>query len=197
MVKRKAQKSKLVVAATSQHSSYATPLMVGLAVLVVLTIVGIIFFSGRSIISTPHHLAITTEEQFIAEMIPHHQEAIDSSQVILDITSNDKIKVIARNIIGTQLEEESLMEGWKELWYPDSTYVTRYHSMMPSLSGLSSNDADHAYIRGMIAHHEMAVDMAQDVLALNPRKEVATFAQTIIRVQTNEIAQLEALLPQN
>jgi uncharacterized protein (DUF305 family) len=29
------------------------------------------------------HATITNEEQFIAEMIPHHQEAVDTAKIIV------------------------------------------------------------------------------------------------------------------
>ena len=46
----------------------------------------------------------------------------------------------------------------------------------------------------MIAHHEGAVEMAQDVLADGSNAEVRTLAQAIVDTQTAEIATLRALL---
>ena len=46
----------------------------------------------------------------------------------------------------------------------------------------------------MVAHHQMAVQMAQQVLLLNPREEVADFAKEVIRVQTAEIDEMEEML---
>mgnify|MGYP000258347691 CR=1 FL=1 len=42
---------------------------------------------------------------FIANMIPHHQGAIDSAKLILEYGSNEEVKAIARNIIKTQTKE--------------------------------------------------------------------------------------------
>lgn len=66
--------------------------------------------------------------------------------------------------------------------------------MMGDSTGLSGKDLDTWFLQGMIQHHEGAVQMAQAVLALNPRSEVANFAQDVIRVQQEEITQMKILL---
>lgn len=42
---------------------------------------------------------------FISNMIPHHQGAIDASKQILQYTQNEQIKTIAKHIIQTQEKE--------------------------------------------------------------------------------------------
>lgn len=46
-----------------------------------------------------------TDEQFIAMMIPHHQQAIDMSKLYLRYSKADKLKTIANKIITTQETE--------------------------------------------------------------------------------------------
>lgn len=47
----------------------------------------------------------------------------------------------------------------------------------------------------MVPHHQgAAVMMAQQVLLVHPRAEVADFAKNVITVQSNEIEQMRELL---
>lgn len=141
-----------------------------------------------------HHAIVTSEEQFIIDMIPHHQEAVESSEEIVKKSQNTKILSIAQDIIIAQSQEIDMMNQWKAEWYPDTDYVSNYRSMMSSLEALSISEAEETYLRDMIEHHKMAVAMAQQVLMLNPRSEVAAFARAVITLQSQEIAKMQTIL---
>ena len=141
---------------------------------------------------TGSHATITSEEQFIAEMIPHHQEAVDTSRLVGGSTSNEEIRDLANRIITAQEQEIAMMQGWLAAWYPQSQYQSSYEPMMGDL--VHASDRDQAYLEGMIEHHEAAIMMAEQVLALQPRAEVATLARDIITTQRAEIAQMQELL---
>jgi uncharacterized protein (DUF305 family) len=57
-----------------------------------------------------------------------------------------------------------------------------------------SNDADIAFLTGMIPHHEQAVEMSEMVLAANPPAEVAEIATQIENAQAPEIEQMNTML---
>lgn len=54
--------------------------------------------------------------------------------------------------------------------------------------------AELRYMEGMIDHHQMAVDMANDCLAKATAEDLKTMCQSIIDAQTAEIAQMQAWL---
>lgn len=100
------------------------------------------------------HKDITTEEEFIVRMIPHHQEAVDTSMIIVAKTENVKLKAIAQGIIDAQKKETSQLNGWLKSWYPTSTIKGEHSAMMRDLTKLSGHELDDAYMEDMVKHHE-------------------------------------------
>lgn len=100
------------------------------------------------------HMGAASEEEFLVNMLPHHQEAIDTAKIIVAKTENATLKKIAEAIISGQSSEVTTMKGWLASWYPNSTMKTEYMPMMRDLSKLSAHDLDDAFMEDMIKHHE-------------------------------------------
>ena len=65
---------------------------------------------------------------------------------------------------------------------------------MEALSGLSGKDFDIAFMSQMIAHHQGAIDMSKQTLAVAKLPETKAEAQKVIDAQTAEIAQMTGWL---
>lgn len=142
-----------------------------------------------------HNIEITDEKVFIQEMIPHHQEAIDTSKVVLAQTQDSELKKFAQDVIDAQTREVTQMKGWLKSWFNEE-YVTNsnYMPMMGDLSKFEGKALDKMYVEGMIRHHQGAIDMARKVLILNPRPEVKNMADDIISAQQTEVDTLQQWL---
>lgn len=60
-----------------------------------------------------------------------------------------------------------------------------------------TGNADVDFVRGMIPHHQGAVDMAKTVMAFGKDPEIRKLAEAIVKAQEDEIAQLKAWLAKN
>lgn len=65
---------------------------------------------------------------------------------------------------------------------------------MGRMGTVLTGDADKDFAQEMIVHHEMAVEMAKDVLAKGKDPEIKQLAEEVIAAQTKEIEFLRAWL---
>jgi uncharacterized protein (DUF305 family) len=65
---------------------------------------------------------------------------------------------------------------------------------LDALRALTGAEFDQAWIAGMIAHHEGAIDMSETVQNDGSDEEIAKLAAAIVAGQSAEIATLKALL---
>lgn len=140
------------------------------------------------------HKDVTWEEEFIVRMIPHHQEAVDTSMIIVAKTENKELKVIAQGIIDAQKKEITQLNWWLKSWYPTSTMKGEHSAMMRDLTKLSGHELDDAYMEDMVKHHEWAIDMAQEVLEVSQKPEIVQLAKNIIASQKSEIETFKKML---
>ncbi len=141
------------------------------------------------------HAPIASEADFIAGMIPHHQEAVDAAREVAERGERPEVRALARDIVTTQADEIATLRAWLADGTPEAPPAP-YAPMMRALTGLTPSEVDRVFVADMVRHHEMAVAMAEEVLALDPapRPEVAALAREIVRVQTEEIAVLRGWL---
>lgn len=145
---------------------------------------------------------------FLKGMIPHHEAAIKMSESYLNHGGNsEELKALAQDIITAQKEELKQMNemvneyeknGPKDDANEDA-YLEKYSemfsddSMSHHINPDGAENIDQAFAEGMIMHHQMAVDMARDILDYTQEKEVRELAENIIELQEKEIAQMEKL----
>ena len=67
----------------------------------------------------------------------------------------------------------------------------------PMMEGAMEEDPDVAFVKGMIPHHQGAIDMAEIVQQYGDDEETRAFAARIIETQQAEIAEMEEWLAKN
>ena len=55
------------------------------------------------------HVNISSEEEFIKHMIPHHQEAVDTASRLTKMTQNPELKKLTADIVTAQENEIAMM----------------------------------------------------------------------------------------
>lgn len=67
----------------------------------------------------------------------------------------------------------------------------------PMMQGMQAQDPDAAFVRGMVPHHQGAIDMAKVVLQYGKDPQVKKWANDVIREQQREIGEMEEWLKKN
>ena len=142
---------------------------------------------------------------FAQMMIPHHQQAIEMSDIALDPNTGASAAIIAlaTQIKGAQDPEISQMKNLLTTWGMPTEMGSMDHSSMMegmlsleemnTLGQLKGAEFDKAWAKGMIAHHEGAIAMANDVLAHGKNSEILALANAVSSGQSIEIETLKPL----
>ena len=148
--------------------------------------------------STQSNSEYSSDDIAFAEMmIPHHEQAIEMSEIAFLNTTNPDVLQLAQEIKVTQSPEIDLMMSWTGV--KASTHAGHMMDGMLSQNELSDlreakdKAFDRLFLEGMIKHHEGAIEMAQDVAA-SKNKDVANLSAAIISAQELEIAKIKELL---
>ena len=148
--------------------------------------------------STQSNSKYTSDDIAFAEMmIPHHEQAIEMSEIALLNTTNPDVLKLAQEIKDAQSPEIELMMSWTGV--KASTHAGHMMDGMLSQDELAElgeakdKKFDILFLKGMIRHHEGAIEMAQDV-ADSGNKEVADLSASIITAQESEISKMSELL---
>lgn len=135
---------------------------------------------------------VSSEFQYLVDMIPHHQEAIDNARLLVDYSDRSEMREFGAAIIKTQTAEVEQMEAWLNERYPGRDTSSDYQPMMGDLTELRGDELDQRFLETMIPHHMMAVMMSQQLVraGLAEHDDVVPFAANIRDVQRQEIHQM-------
>ena len=137
---------------------------------------------------------------FAQMMIPHHQQAVEMSDLALTTSMNPKILALAKQIRDEQAPEINQMKKWLT---SAGTSLMGAHGMamdgmltdseIATLKANKGNDFDRLFLSGMIGHHEGALTMVS-MIVNSDNSEARTLAKNIKVSQSAEIALMKEYL---
>lgn len=146
------------------------------------------------------------DEMFAAGMIPHHEQALEMADILLDKEGvDDRVVALAERIQAAQQPEIDLMTSWLEAWGVDSDMGDMpgmdhgsdgmmSDDDMVALDAASGEDASALFLEQMVEHHEGAIVMSEQELDNGENADALKLAQQIIDAQTAEITEMQDLL---
>ena len=136
--------------------------------------------------------------QFIDQMIPHHEGALMSSEHMISNSKHPEMRQLYEDIQNSQSEQIEQMQEWREEWYPgveQPSGMTGNGMMNSSMQGMMGGNAlDVMFLKMMIPHHQMAVDMSDEALSKAEHPELRDLAQKIRDEQSSEIELMQGYL---
>lgn len=151
---------------------------------------------------------------FAHHMIPHHQQAVEMSDMLLAKQGIDpRVSELANQIKAAQGPEIQQMQDWLKQWgnppVPPMSSMPPGHGDMPGMSGMAGMmseedmtalnnaqgvEAAKLFLTQMIEHHEGAITMAQKEIDDGQYPPAIEMARAIITTQQQEIDTMKRLL---
>jgi len=149
--------------------------------------------------------------QFMTDMIPHHNQAMQMAELVGDRTNRQELNDVAGRINVSQEDEIKFMQGWlrdRGERVPEPTAHDAMHTSH-KMAGMASPEQmaelaqaegiafDRMFLELMITHHEGAVAMVEELLeqpgsAYDP--VLFDFTTDVTNDQSSEIERMNALL---
>jgi uncharacterized protein (DUF305 family) len=136
---------------------------------------------------------------FLQMMIPHHQQAIDISDLALTKSEDAELLALAKNIRDEQGAEIVKMKAWLE--EANASSHSDSHSMDGMLSDAELAALDKAtgksfnvlWLKAMTGHHTGAIDMAA-MIENAKSAEIKSFGQSIVASQSAQNKQMALMI---
>lgn len=154
-------------------------------------------------VSSEHNRADVT---FTTQMLPHHQQAVEMSDLAASHGAGPAVLDLAARIKGAQSPEITRMKAFLDAWgvaeppTGSAMHGSGMDAMMSDqdvreLSTARGAAFDSLFLTQMIQHHEGAVKMARTEQREGRSAEAVALAKTVEEAQTTEITEMEKLLP--
>lgn len=146
---------------------------------------------------------------FLAGMTPHHEQAVEMSEMVLAADPPAEVAAIAEQIKGAQAPEIEQMKSMLAALGEepaDGAHGGGHGGGMAGHGGMMSEadmaalmdatgtDAARLYLEGMIAHHQGAIEASETEIAEGQYEPAIELAEQIKAAQTAEISEMQDLL---
>lgn len=151
-------------------------------------------------------LTDSLSQNFITQMIPHHQAAIDMSHNILQYTTFIPLQDIALDIISEQTKSithmqdivdicSELTNSPQDICLYQKSFQQITDTMFSQMGeACSVNNINQNFMREMIPHHEGAIRMSENLLRYAICPELVPILESIIQSQRRGVCDMQRLL---
>lgn len=155
--------------------------------------------TGQQSVKSEHNGA---DAMFAQMMIPHHEQAVLMSEIMLEkkALGPEAVKLVT-DIKKAQAPEIKLMESWLEGWGEprEMGHTMAMEGMLgeedlQALRSAHGSAAEELFLNQMIGHHLGATKMAEDALKNGKDPRVLELSRKIIADQNSEIAHMREML---
>ena len=138
---------------------------------------------------------------FLQMMIPHHQQAIDISNVAMKVSKDAELLALAKKIAADQAAEITQMKAWLK---DAGASEDPGHAMdgmggmltdadLAQLKAATGKDFDILWLKGMTGHHDGAVHMTM-MIEDAKNADIKAFGEKVVADQSAQIDQMKAML---
>jgi uncharacterized protein (DUF305 family) len=142
---------------------------------------------------------------FAQMMIPHHEQAVEMSDMILAKADVDgRVRDLATQIKAAQQPEIDQLQGWLTEWGASESADDGHgghdqSGMMSSedlaaLEAATGAEAARLFLEQMVIHHEGALDMAETEVSEGVNSAAIEMAGNTVTTQTAEVQEMQDLL---
>lgn len=138
---------------------------------------------------------------FLQMMIPHHQQAIDISNLAMKSSQDAELIELAKIIARDQAAEIKQMKAWLTDAGASEDMGHAMHDMggmlnddeLAALSAATGKEFDILWLKGMTEHHDGAIHMTQMIEDAR-NAEIKAFGTKVIKDQSKQIDQMKKML---
>ena len=143
-----------------------------------------------------------SDQMFLQMMIPHHEQAIEMSDLALAKSKNSEVLKLAQQIKDAQSAEIVSMKSWlQDAGASEDMGHEMDHGMggmmtaeeLASLKSATGKEFDRQFLTSMIAHHEGALHMVM-MIKDSEDSNLRTLYQNIVKTQSDEIEWMKRVL---
>lgn len=143
---------------------------------------------------------------FAQMMIPHHEQAIEMSDIVLaNPDVSPEVADLAQQIKDAQEPEIETLTSWLTEWGSDPAEEMDHGDMstdsgmmseedLANLESATGAEVNRLFLEQMIMHHEGAVAMAQDQVDNGQNPDAVALAEDIVTTQEAEIATMGSIM---
>lgn len=181
------------------------PLMVGIAIIAALVlVVSVLAPTLRSGFGSAEDAHNEVDVHFLGMMVPHHEQAIDMSDVLLASDVDDaQVRDLAQRIKDGQERENEQMRAWADEWgiQKDMDFHSNHIANgmfqpeeLEEFSSLKGDQLRTTFLEMMHYHHKHVIEMTQSEIQNGAYAPLREMAQDMVDVQTAEMREMEDLL---